>query len=1039
MKIIQDKHQHAPDATAIRLREKFCRGRHDRSRDFFRKGGPFRPQSRVLSGLLFLCGLVAGGHAEPWRTAYFFQPQTTLSITNIPWSKYTHVIQIGVVPTFTNGTVGIDTASYRVGTNAALFTSVAHSNGRKALYSLSVVADQDGAPMQSNTAPFRIDRFVTSLTNFMIINHYDGIDIDWETGVVESQYTNLVAKLRTALPTNTITSAIEVYQRGFVQLVQDGLDQINVMCYDNDGNYYPSLSPTNAWYNTSVRKWNYVFGGLTNAITQEESLMYLAASGVNMRKVGLGIPFYGRVKKGLRLGYPGQGVTAVNQIFASTNNTSDAIAYHDLLQTNYWSGGVRVWDDTHKAPYISYDVADATNDAFVTYTDERQIRESAKLAGEMGLGGMMAFDLWNEYVSSATGNARYPLSTALADAAPVCWWKLDEPAGSTTAADASGYGQVGTLYGTPPPAWGSGPVGGALQFNGTNDMQITNSPLLQAIGVSNADFSVAFWMRLDQNFTGNWRNVMRKGNNNNERTLSAWMAPTDNRICFNVSTVNTPNVLNWSATALMTGIWTHVCYVKAGALGQLYLNGVLDSSATLDGATVGNNGPLYFGMSPGWAGTKAALDDVKIFRRALGDVEVGDLVVGPVAWWKLDETAGSTAADASGNRQTGTLYGTPQPAWGGGQVGGALQFNGTNDMQVANSLSLQAIGVSNADYSVAFWIRLDQGSTGSWRSLMHKGNVNSDRTLVFLMSPTDNRLVYDGIGWSYSKTALPVGQWTHVVYVKSGNNVSLYLNGVLDASTTLGTATVGDNGPLYLGKDPWCNGVPGALDDVRVYRRALSTVEARNLVGPVAWWKLDEAAGSTTAADASGNGQAGTLYGTPPPAWGSGPVGGALQFNGTNYMQISNSPSLQNVGVSNADFSVAFWMRLDQSYTNGWYSIVRKGNNSNERTFSAWMYGNRLCFNISTVSTSNYMHWSPTAWTTGVWTHVCYVKAGTQSQLYLNGVLDSSATLDSATLGNNGPLYFGWSSGWPGTKAALDDVRVYRWALTTEDLQNLIK
>ncbi len=622
MKIIQHKCGRVSKAT--RPRAGFCSLWHDWPRNLFRKDGSSRPWFRALTGLAFFCGLVAGGHAEPWRTAYFFQPQTTMSITNIPWSKYTHVIQIGVVPTFTNGIVGIDTTSYWVGANAVLFTGAAHSSGRKALYSLCVVADRDGVPMQSNTAPARIDQFVASLTNFMIVNNYDGIDIDWEAGVVEGQYTNLIAKLRTALPTNTITTAIAVYQRGFVQLVQNSLDQINIMCYDNDGNYYPGLSPTNAWYNTSVRKWNYVFGGLTNSITQEESLMYLASSGMNMQKVGLGIPFYGRVKRGLRLGYPGQGVTAVNQIFASTNDTSDAITYRDLLQTNYWSSGVKVWDDTHKAPYISYDVTDATNDAFVTYTDERQVRESAKLAGEMGLGGMMAFDLWNEYVGGATGDARYPLSTALADASPVCWWKLDETAGSTTAADASGYGQSGTLYGTPQPLWGGGEVGGALQFNGTNYMQVTNSPLLQSIGVSNADFSVAFWMRLDQSSTNGWYSILRKGNNSNERTFSAWMY--GNQMCFNIGTVSTTNYMHWSYTAWTTGVWTHVCYVKAGAQSQLYLNGVLDSSATLNSATIGNNGPLYFGWSAGWPGTKAALDDVRVYRWALTTEDLQNLI-----------------------------------------------------------------------------------------------------------------------------------------------------------------------------------------------------------------------------------------------------------------------------------------------------------------------------------------------------------------------------------------------------------------------------
>ncbi len=49
------------------------------------------------------------------------------------------------------------------------------------------------------------------------------------------------------------------------------------------------------------------------------------------------------------------------------------------------------------------------------------------------------------------------------------------------------------------------------------------------------------------------------------------------------------------------------------------------------------------------------------------------------AWWKLDETGGTSIADSSGNGHHGVVYG--DPAWlpSGGHVRSALQFDGVDD------------------------------------------------------------------------------------------------------------------------------------------------------------------------------------------------------------------------------------------------------------------------------------------------------------------------------------------------------------------------
>src|SRR5262249_4569191 len=57
---------------------------------------------------------------------------------------------------------------------------------------------------------------------------------------------------------------------------------------------------------------------------------------------------------------------------------------------------------------------------------------------------------------------------------------------------------------------------------------------------------------------------------------------------------------------------------------------------------------------------------------------------------------------------------------------------------------------------------------------------------------------------------------------KSGNGLKLYINGQLDSEAALDGKSISNDGPLYLGKDPWYSGIVGDLDDIRIYHGALS-------------------------------------------------------------------------------------------------------------------------------------------------------------------------------------------------------------------------
>ena len=191
-----------------------------------------------------------------------------------------------------------------------------------------------------------------------------------------------------------------------------------------------------------------------------------------------------------------------------------------------------------------------------------------------------------------------------------------------------------------------------------------------------------------------------------------------------------------------------------------------------------------------------------------------------IAHWKLDETQGAIAHDSSGNYD-GTLYGAPlwQPV--GGQVDGALGFDGTDDYVSTDSVLDPAAG----PFSVFAWIK---GGAPGQVILSQIGEAN-----WLLADPLQGNLMteLEGIGRSggplASQTAITDGGWHRVGLTWDGSNRILYVDELEVAKDTqeqFGSAI----GGLYIGAgkslDP-ASFFSGLIDDVRIYNQALNPAD----------------------------------------------------------------------------------------------------------------------------------------------------------------------------------------------------------------------
>lgn len=417
----------------------------------------------------------------------------------------------------------------------------------------------------------------------------------------------------------------------------------------------------------------------------------------------------------------------------------------------------------------------------------------------------------------------------------------------------------------------------------------------------------------------------------------------------------------------------------------------------------------------------------------------------PLGHWKLDETSGTTAADASGSNVTASATGPV--SWTAGRIGGAARFAGTT-----GSLgTAQAPIRTNASFTVAAWVKLDHGS-GSFTAVSQDGTRQSgyylryDNTIdrwVFGMASTDTDT--EVLRQAVSLAAPRYQVWTHLagVYDSAGGQLSLYVDGQLQG-TSLHSSIWTAGGGLQIGRGLYRGAQvgwwPGDLDDVRVYQTVLPTSAIANLAAATAtaagYWKLDETSG-TVAADSSGSGRPLTASGC---TWGTGWVGGSLVANGA-----CTAASAGPVVRTDQSFTVAAWVSYSGGSTNA--TILSQDGVTNSGFYLQYLAAeNHWAFTLpnsdSSFETLVTARSSQPA-SANVWTHVAgvYDASAQQLRLYVDGVLVAIAS-HSGAWHADGPMRIGrgkWHGGntdwWRGD---VDDARAFQGALTDDQIFQLI-
>jgi len=372
-----------------------------------------RVQTFLAAG--FLCCLPTLARGGLWSTGYYpGYRQSSVPASNIDFTAVSHVIHFSLVPN-SDGSLN-SSANNLTSANSADVISRAHAAGKEVL--ICVGGADTELDFQAATSSTNLSSFINNLTNFMASRGYDGVDVDWEPLPASDaeQYTNLVNELRSALDAfpqhKLLTAAAGAYppygdpaaaEGAMYASLQGQFDQINLMTYDLSGPYPGWVT----WFNSPIYDGGYQFpstGGLVPSV--DGAVNYFLTSGVAAAKLGIGIPFYGDIWQG-GAGTSTGGVTQPRQSWTTAPSLIQS-SYNTIIN-QYYQPQLYYWDTNAQAAYLSITNASAANDMFISYDDPHTCQAKVSYARNHGLGGVMIWELSQDYNASAPVGQRDPL------------------------------------------------------------------------------------------------------------------------------------------------------------------------------------------------------------------------------------------------------------------------------------------------------------------------------------------------------------------------------------------------------------------------------------------------------------------------------------------------------------------------------------------------------------------------------------------------------------------------------------------------------
>ncbi|XP_014244000.1 uncharacterized protein LOC106663599 isoform X2 [Cimex lectularius] len=281
-----------------------------------------------------------------------------------------------------------------------------------------LVADED-----------RRKEFVKNVVKFLRVNHFDGLDLDWEYPAFrdggkprdKDNYAQLVQELReeferesskTGRPRLLLTMAVpaglEYIDKGYdIPKLNRYLDFMNILSYDYHSAFEPSINHHSPLYSLE-EEGEYNFD---SQLSIDATVKHYLLKGADANKLVLGIPTYGRSytlfnEDSTDIGSPSDGPGEQGD----ATREKGYLAYYEICANvkNGWT--VKQPKESAMGPYAY------KGNQWVGYDDEAIVKKKAQYVNEKNLGGIMFWSIDNDDFRGKCSSRPYPLIEAAKEA-----------------------------------------------------------------------------------------------------------------------------------------------------------------------------------------------------------------------------------------------------------------------------------------------------------------------------------------------------------------------------------------------------------------------------------------------------------------------------------------------------------------------------------------------------------------------------------------------------------------------------------------------
>lgn len=437
---------------------------------------------------------------------------------------------------------------------------------------------------------------------------------------------------------------------------------------------------------------------------------------------------------------------------------------------------------------------------------------------------------------------------------------------------------------------------------------------------------------------------------------------------------NAGNQISKGTSIIPLNTWTHIALSVSNGTIRMFVNGVQEtltgltttSSSSTAVSYISSGGYVYAGTT--WQGFNGYISNLRVVgKRAVYTagftpsttplIATTDttLLVNNQNGFRDMSGAGwaltTTNAPQVSKFSPFTFYQTNPASYSG-------YFDGTGDYLSMAASPSTALG--SGDFTVEYWAFYNTFASSpiGFDSRSSSGDITPSDYVT-----TGGNLVfyYNSANLLTSTNAAVLGRWNHIAWVRAGNVLTSYINGVASGSVLSGT-NFGNSQPFRVaGNITAANFLNGSISNFRVVKG--TAIYTANFT--------PSTAALTTTTTVSAN------------------QSNSVSFDGNgDYLTLPTGTSLQ---LNTQDFTIEAWVYPTARVTNSAY-IISQSSYGVGTDFVFWITSTGILQFYMLSGGANNIVTSTGTVPLNAWTHVAIVRSGSLFRLYINGVNDGSLT-----------------------------------------------